>query len=41
MRRALGIDQQGLDQAAHLGFAAEAFEEFAQKGGAVVVEFLL
>ena len=36
---AAGIDQQGLDDAARLGFAAGAFEESAEEGGAVVEEF--
>jgi hypothetical protein len=38
-RKAAGIDQQGLDDAARLGFAAGAFEESAEEGGAVVEEF--
>lgn len=38
-RRAAGIDQAGLDDAAKKGFAAGAFEESAEEGGAVVEEF--
>lgn len=38
-RQTAGIDQQGLDDAARLGFAAGAFEESAEEGGAVVEEF--
>lgn len=39
LRYSSGIDQLGLDQAAKLGFAAGAFEESAEDGGAVVEEF--
>jgi hypothetical protein len=39
LRHAAGIDQQGLDDAAKAGFAAGAFEESAEEGGAVVEEF--
>lgn len=39
LRNAAGIDQQGLDDAARAGFAAGAFEESAEEGGAVVEEF--
>lgn len=39
MRHSSGIDQQGLDQAAKLGFAAGAYEESAEEGSAVVDEF--
>lgn len=38
-RQAAGIDQSGLDEAARLGFAAGAFEESAEEGGAVLEEF--
>lgn len=38
-RKTAGIDQRGLDEAAKLGFAAGAFEESAEEGGAVVEEF--
>ncbi len=38
-RRAVGIDQQALDDAAKAGFAAGAFEETAEEGGVVVEEF--
>nr|WP_315493555.1 hypothetical protein [uncultured Rhodoferax sp.] len=38
-RQAAGIDQHGLDDAARQGFAAGAFEESAEEGGAVVEEF--
>ncbi|WP_294765225.1 hypothetical protein [uncultured Rhodoferax sp.] len=38
-RRAAGIDQQGLDEAARQGFKAGAFEESEEEGGAVVEEF--
>lgn len=38
-RNVAGIDQQGLDDAAKAGFAAGAFEESGEEGGAVVEEF--
>lgn len=38
-RKAAGIDQTALDEAARKGFAAGAFEESAEEGGAVVEEF--
>ncbi len=38
-RKAAGIDQAGLDEAAKQGFIAGAFEESAEEGGAVVEEF--
>ncbi|MDO8769429.1 MAG: hydrolase or metal-binding protein [Burkholderiaceae bacterium] len=38
-RKAAGIDQAGLDEAAKHGFNAGAFEESAEEGGAVVDEF--
>jgi hypothetical protein len=38
-RKAAGIDQAGLDEAARAGFTAGAFEESAEEGGAVVEEF--
>lgn len=38
-RKATGIDQAGLDEAAKQGFTAGAFEESAEEGGAVVEEF--
>ncbi len=38
-RKAAGMDQNGLDEAARKGFTAGAFEESAEEGGAVVEEF--
>jgi hypothetical protein len=38
-RRAAGIDQGALDEAARQGFACGAFEESAEEGMAVVEEF--
>ena len=38
-RKAAGMDQSGLDEAAKRGFAVGAFEESAEEGGAVVEEF--
>jgi len=38
-RRAAGIDQDALDQAAREGFACGAFEDSAEEGAAVVEEF--
>jgi len=38
-RKAAGMDQNGLDEAARKGFTAGAFEESAEEGGVVVEEF--
>lgn len=38
-RKAAGVDQDALDDVARQGFAAGAFEESAEEGGAVVKEF--
>jgi hypothetical protein len=38
-RKAAGMDQAGLDEAARKGFTAGAFEESAEEGGVVVEEF--